>query len=184
MLYIESIPSFDLAAALPLLSEERREKMLAVRNEAVRRQGIAAYLLLCRALKEEYGITEAPTFGYEAGGKPFLPEHPGIHFNLSHCKTAVACVLSDRPVGVDVETVRPFRESLARHVLSGEEYESVVTAERPKVEFIRLWTMKEACLKLTGEGIRTDLKTVLATPGVNIETTEEDGIVCSVAAYI
>ena len=27
--------------------------------------------------------------------------------------------------------------------------------------FIRLWTMKEACLKLTGEGITNDLKSAL-----------------------
>jgi len=37
-------------------------------------------------------------------------------------------------------------------------------AERPEVMFIRLWTMKESLLKLTGEGINDNIKQVLENP--------------------
>ncbi len=185
MIYIDrDIYSFDLAEAMNGLSIERREKMEAIRNEAVRRQGVAAYLLLCKALREQYGITEPPVFGYEAGGKPFIIGHPDIHFNLSHCRAAVICAVSDRPLGIDIETVRPFKDRLARHVLSEEEYKDVLSAPHPDLAFIEIWTRKEAVLKLTGEGIRSDLKTVLPRTDVNIATTTDGDIVYSVAEWI
>ena len=76
-----------------------------------------------------------------------------------------ACVVSLSPVGVDVEDVREFKESLARYVLNDDEYAAVMASPHPDREFIRLWTMKESYLKLTGEGITRDLKTVLTDIG-------------------
>ena len=131
MVYLnDHIADFDWEKALPLLSEQRREQTLKFKYELGRKTCAGAYLLLCEALRKEYGIMEPPVFEYGEHGKPYIVGHPDIHFNISHCKEAVLCVTSPRPVGVDVE-------------------------------FIRLWTMKEAVLKLTGEGISKDLKTVL-----------------------
>ena len=87
--------------------------------------------------------------------------HPDIHFNLSHCREAVLCVVSDRPVGCDVESIREFHESLVRYTMNDAEVRQIEQAPHPAAEFIRLWTMKEAVLKLSGEGIRDDLKGVL-----------------------
>jgi 4'-phosphopantetheinyl transferase len=54
--------------------------------------------------------------------------------------------------------------------MNEKEVEQIERAERPDVEFIRLWTKKEAMLKLTGEGLTNDLKSVL-TGNEQIETT-------------
>ena len=53
------------------------------------------------------------------------------------------------------------QESLARYTMNDEEMALITASEHPEVEFIRLWTMKEAELKLSGEGIRNDMKSVL-----------------------
>ncbi len=162
MVYIdEHIDDFDLQAALTEISEQRRLQALRFKFERGQRTCVLAYLLLKKALREEYGLTENPLFEYGPHGKPFIVGHPEIHFSLSHCREAVACAVSDRPVGIDVESVQRYRESLAQYTMSDEEQQLIAAAERPDVAFIRLWTMKEARLKLTGEGITNDLKSAL-----------------------
>ena len=179
----ENINDFDLDEAMTLLSEQRREQVARYKMEGPRRQAVAAYLLLRKALREMYGIHDAPVFEYDANGKPSILGHPEIFYNLSHCRKAVACVVADSPVGIDVEETCRFSDSIARYTLDDEEYESVVKADNPSQAFIRLWTMKEALLKYTGEGLRRDIKTVLRlSPANKVEFLTElhDGYVVSV----
>ena len=179
----ENINDFDLDEAMTLLSEQRREQVARYKLEGPRRQAVAAYLLLRKALREMYGIHDAPVFEYDANGKPSILGHPEIFFNLSHCRKDVACVVADSPVGIDVEETCRFSDSIARYTLDDEEYESVVKVDNPSQAFIRLWTMKEALLKYTGEGLRRDIKTVLRlSPANKVEFLTElhDGYVVSV----
>lgn len=163
MVYVdEHIYGFDLDAALRSISEQRREQALRYRYELGQRQCVLAYLLLKRALHDEYGIDGNPVFSYGEHGKPFLTDYPGIHFSLSHCREAVACAVSTKPVGIDVESVREYKEGLARYTMSDDELQQILSADRPDVAFTRLWTMKEAVLKMAGTGITNDIKTVLA----------------------
>ena len=162
MIYLnDDIEHFDWQAALPLMTEQRREQCLKFKFELGRKTCAAAYLLLCEGLRQEYGIMEPPVFEYGEHGKPFIVGHPEICFNMSHCREAAICVLSDKPVGVDVESIRPYNESLARYTMSDAEMALIESAKRPEVEFIRLWTLKEAFLKCSGEGIRDNMKHVL-----------------------
>lgn len=162
MIYLnDDIEAFDWQAALPLLSEQRRQQCLKFKHELGRKTCAAAYLLLCQGLRQEYGIEEPPVFEYGEHGKPAIVGHPEICFNMSHCREAALCVLSDRPVGVDVESIRRYSESLARYTMNDEEMQLILKARRPEVEFTRLWTLKEAVVKRSGEGIRNDMKHVL-----------------------
>lgn len=171
MLYInDHLLDLDLSKALLQLSEQRREQALKYKYEMGQRTCAAAYLLLCQGLKAEYGITEKPLFEYGEHGKPAIVGHPEIHFNLSHCREAALCVISDRPVGVDVETVRQLKDSLAEYTMNDRELDEIRQAENPALQFTRLWTMKEALLKLTGEGINNHLKDVLDNSDVTFNT--------------
>ncbi len=162
MIYLnDNIADFDFEAALPLLSEQRREQASKFKFALGRQTCAAVYLLLREGLRKEYGITEAPVFEYAEHGKPSIAGHPEIHFNMSHCREAALCVLSDRPVGVDVESIREYRESLVHYTMNDAEVQLIEQAERPDLEFIKLWTRKEAVLKLAGTGIMDDLKHVL-----------------------
>jgi len=174
VIYIDDhINGFDLETALTLLSEQRREQALKFRFEQGRRTCVLAYLLLMRGLRQEFGIEEKPLFEYGEHGKPRIVGHPEVHFNLSHCRQAVVCAVSHQPVGVDVESVREYKESLIDYTMNVDEQALIRRAERPEVAFTRLWTQKEALLKLTGEGISRDLKTVLSqASGVSFTTVE------------
>ena len=175
MVYIDDhIWDFDLEAALLELSAERREQALRYRHELGRRQCTLAYLMLKRALHEEYGITGNPRFKYGEHGKPLLADYPDIHFSLSHCREAVACVVSDRPVGIDVESIGRYREPLAAYTMSETERAAIAAAPSPEAAFTRLWTMKEALLKCSGQGIVDGLKTVLEGVDESLFTTVVD----------
>lgn len=168
----EEIWDFDLKAALGEISAQRREQALKFKHEQGQRLCVLAYQLLKRGLREEYGITENPVFEYSEHGKPSIVGHPEIHFNLSHCKEAVVCAISDRPVGVDVESVREYKDSLARYTMNDMELRLIETSDRPDATFIRLWTMKEATMKLSGQGITNDMKDVIDQDRLKYTTVE------------
>ena len=161
ILISEAIWDFDLSAALQEISEQRREQALKFRHEQGQRLCVLAYQLLQKALQEEYGITENPLFTYSESGKPSLLGHPEIFFNLSHCKEAAACVVSDHPVGIDVESLRQYKEPLAEYCMNDKELEQIKASARPDEEFIRLWTMKESTIKLLGTTISDGMKNLL-----------------------
>jgi 4'-phosphopantetheinyl transferase len=139
----------------------RRDHALRFRQEHDRRLSLAAYRLLQRALRVEYGIIEPPVFTYDAHGKPSLAEHPHIFFNMSHCHEAAACVVGSAPVGIDVESLDHYDEELMKMVMNAEEQQQISASPDPRIAFIRLWTMKESLLKMTGEGLSSDLRNVL-----------------------
>lgn len=172
VLVSEDIWSFDLKAALEDVSEQRREQVLKFKHEQGQRLCVLAYQLLKRGLREEYGITENPVFEYNAHGKPSIIGHPEICFNLSHCKKAAVCAISSRPVGVDVESIREYKESLVRYTMNDLEISLIESDPSPDVTFIRLWTMKEATLKLSGRGISNDMKEVVDTDKLDYISVE------------
>lgn len=161
-----------LMLLMDMLPEWRREQALKFRHEVGRRECAMSYRLLCDMLREHYGIIEQPRFEVGEHGKPVLrfatPEAADagahLHFNLSHCRHAVACVLSDDgEVGIDVECLGRYKPSLAEYCMSDGELAAITGAEDADREFTLLWTRKEALLKLTGEGITDDTKTCLTS---------------------
>ena len=70
MIYLnDDIAGFDVEAALPLLSEQRREQTLKFRYELGRKTCAAAYLLLCEGLRKEFGkeLTICTVIGFPLG---------------------------------------------------------------------------------------------------------------------
>jgi 4'-phosphopantetheinyl transferase len=169
----EKIWDFDLSAALGEISQQRREQALKFKFEQGQRLCVLAYQLLKQGLRENYGITENPIFTYNEHGKPSIESHPDIYFNLSHCKEAVICVISDQPIGVDIESIREYKERLVNYTMNEAEIAEIQKAENPASDFIRLWTMKEATMKLIGTGISNDMKTVIDTTKYKYTTVDK-----------
>ena len=168
----EDIWEFDLEAALRGISGQRREQALKFKHEQGQRLCVLAYQLLKEGLQKEYGITENPVFEYNEHGKPSIVGHPEIYFNLSHCKEAVVCAISNQPIGVDVESIREFNDSLINYTMNDEEKVEIANSDTPAATFIRLWTMKEATSKLIGTGITHDVKSLIDTKKYKYTTVE------------
>jgi 4'-phosphopantetheinyl transferase len=69
--------------------------------------------------------------------------------------------VSENPIGVDIEVIRAFKPELMRKTMNQTEQTQILQAEQPNWQFIRLWTQKEAYLKMLGTGIISDLHHVL-----------------------
>ena len=157
------------------LPEWRREQALRYKQLQGRKECAIGYVELLRGLRERFDINEMPAFAYKEHGKPYLKEHPDIHFSISHCKEAVGCFVSNRPCGLDIERIRTAKPDLVRHTMSPEEAESIFSNAFPDVAFTRIWTQKEAVLKLKGTGIVDDLHSVLKPDklqGIELQTIE------------
>lgn len=198
---IDQLRGPRLQAALAALPEWRRAEALAYKFESGQAQCAAAYLLLCRILRECYGITEQPRFIIGEHGKPELDLSAGLHFNLSHCKEAVAAVVAEEPVGIDVEMRGRYRPSLAEYVCSPEELRWLEDGDRVgqdtltpgenegdcgrDLRFTQLWTRKESALKLLGTGITGSegLKGLLAEDRFLFDTRIYPRYVCTIATF-
>ena len=123
-----------------LLPPGRQERLLRVKDPSRRREPLCAYLLLRLALRETYGWKTLPDIALSPQGKPCFPDHSDVHFNLSHTSGAVLAGVSDAPIGVDIERLRPVSPAALRRLAPGVE-------ER---DFFPCWVRREARAKLDG----------------------------------
>jgi 4'-phosphopantetheinyl transferase len=136
--------SEDCAALLPLWRQQRLEKL---RYPPARQESLGAGLLYAFALRK-LGLSIHEPVTILSAGKPVLTQREDIWFSLSHSGDWAACAVSDVPVGVDVQLVRPVKLSIARRLHPGErEWLSQQSREEQTMEFFRLWTRKEAWVK-------------------------------------
>lgn len=122
-------------------------------NTSQKEQSKIGRKLLLRGMHIEYGLPEIPEVSFGEFGKPYFKSHPDIHFNISHCDKAVACIISDKPVGIDVECINPFDKDLSEYICNDEELKWILNNHDPALAFTILWTKKESYCKLTGKGL-------------------------------
>ena len=117
-------------------------------------QGHDAGRALLEKLYRQYTGQPMPPVVLAPGGKPYFLESD-VHFSISHTPRHVFCVLSDRPVGIDAEECdRVVKPALAKKILSPEEAVRFAREPDPRTALLRLWVLKEAQVKATGEGLR------------------------------
>lgn len=149
-----------VAELLPLVSDERREEALKYKHLFGQFACLKSYVML-RELLEQQGLSHPFLFERNKHGKPFLKDHPEVHFNLSHCKNGIIVAVSDKPVGVDIESYRKVDDSLMRYTMNEKECRIIQASENPIQTFIEYWTKKEAVFKLRGTGITKGLHELL-----------------------
>lgn len=173
----------EVERMLQSVPEPRRSQALAFKFTFGRFACLKSYLMLADLLEQEFGLKE---FRIEVGehGKPYLADHPEIHFNISHCQKAIAVVVSDQPVGIDVEAFRKASDSLIDKCMNASEKADIMSSDSPEQTFIAYWTRKEAVFKLFGTGITDNLHDILSEKVATDTTINPDlGYALSVAVY-
>lgn len=121
--------------------------------------GISWHILDLAQLSESIFAPQSLTVAYGDKGKPYIPHVPW-HYNLSHSGDYAALAISDTPVGMDIQQMRPYRDALVKRFFSEDEaaaYESLVSRDIQKTLFYTLWCRKEAYGKLKGTGLTEDV---------------------------
>ena len=136
-------------------SPQRKAKADRYRHRADALRCLAAEALLRRGLG--YNMEQVETM---PAGKPFLPEKPDVHFNLSHSGNWAVIAWGPSEVGVDVET--PGRDTkidaIARRYFHPEEQHFIFGKEDGRHQrFFEIWTGKESYVKYLGTGLKKDL---------------------------
>lgn len=154
-----------IASLQPLLDASEQAQAGRFHLAADRDAHIAAHALLRTMLCRATGIAPGEwRFQTGENGKPvLLPTQapPDLHFSLSHTRGLVACAVGHPyPLGVDVEAwTMPAPMEIAHRYFASTEAHLIAQqadAERSST-FYRIWTLKEAYLKATGQGLSTPL---------------------------
>lgn len=142
------------------LSRERRRKVDSYLFKKDKRLSLGAGILMDKGLSV-WGLREREeTVSYGKNGKPYLPCHPYIHFNLSHSGSRVMGVFAGEETGCDVEQMQEADLALGERFFTRKEYAFIAGQqgkEGQKEAFFRLWTLKESFLKAVGTGLSLPL---------------------------
>ena len=129
------------------LSDSRRARVSLLAKEQDRRRSLMAVYLVQKLL--ENSKCTGTTLENNANGRPFL-SGCNLFVSISHSKDGVACVLSEEPVGIDIEKIRPIKKELIEYVCTDKEKEYIGGAVKTSLaeqRFYEVWTAKEAYFK-------------------------------------
>ncbi len=178
-------PPQVIARLASLLSPDEKTRAERFYFERDRVRFIAGRGLLRTILGGYLGMAPASIeFSYGPYGKPALKADPpdqALQFNLAHSENVALYAFGcDRPLGIDVEHIRPLEDedALARHVFAPGEVDLVtsLSGEQKHKTFFKIWTCKEAVLKTSGDGLTKPLdQTEIVLAGETARLASIDG---------
>lgn len=125
---------------VPAVAPERTSDQVKVQRAASR-----AALTRCAE------IVGAPIDGWKQDPNRVPLPNAGFYWSVTHKRQWTAAVISDAPVGIDIEHVIERRRRTHDHVASEDEWR--IVGPDTWDTFYRVWTAKEATLKTHGRGI-------------------------------
>ena len=152
---------------MPFFSKTRLEKIgrlmlnpqdssLSEKHISALEQSAAAELAICAAMKNSGRPFAPPDYAYKESGQPTIQNG---HISISHTEGYAACAIAREPVGIDVEREHTFSKAAAKRILSPQEELLRESANADEL-LSRIWTVKDSFLKMTGEGIPGEMRTL------------------------
>ncbi len=167
------------------LSDSRKARICRFKKEDDRRRSLMATYLVGKLL-EISGCGKAALENDEKG-RPYL-KGSDLFISISHSLEGVACAVSETPIGIDTEKIRPVKKGLIEYACTKKEAEYILSdftdtekdiTEDPVMQrFYTVWTAKEAYFKKHGSGI-TDICSV-DTFSFSKQTYNIDGFIITI----
>lgn len=136
------------------LKSAERNKINKILNLKHKKLCLAGYDLLAEILENEFSIAfKKLIISYNENGKPYFL-NGNIYFNISHSEDYVVCVVSDKPIGIDIEKIKARNHKLVmNHYFSDLEKRYIDSSVDTLKTYWTIWTLKEAILKFYGDSI-------------------------------
>lgn len=146
---------------ISILPPKRRKKAASYRFLKDKRLCCMAYYLFIYGMINEGLLAKGDSalidFDYNDNGKPSICGK-NIEFNISHCDEAVACVIADNPIGVDVQNFDTGIDmDTMRMIFSENEISDIQSSKDNNYSISRYWVIKESYLKCIGTGINDNM---------------------------
>lgn len=139
-----------------LMSENKRHRVDRLRFLDDKKRTVAGEMLARKAIAKWCGVTPGSiAFGIKEHGKPYAKDL-AVEFNISHSGDIVVCAVDDKPIGIDIEQIRPIDLTVAKRICTDEELLylfghtpteqnfTYTTDTKILTRFFELWTAKEA----------------------------------------
>lgn len=131
-------------------TDVRRQKVLKLRQEQGKYASLGVEIMLRCGMKRA-GIPFG-AYSYGEDGKPYFADNRAC-FSLSHSEEYACAAVWDKPVGIDIECRKDLTSGLIQRIAGENEWKE----HSP----IAIWCAKESYLKLTGEGLRKDMRKIV-----------------------
>jgi 4'-phosphopantetheinyl transferase len=136
---------------LELVSDERREKIFRFHSDQSKIISLMSAVFARECISKVIGIPPAAVnFNRNEFGKPEVAGSETFHFNISHSENCIAFVHGTKPVGIDVERITGFDARLPKRYFTEHERSMLEMSHDKDLEFYKIWTTKEAYIKMKG----------------------------------
>ena len=142
---------------LGFVSNEKKNRISNTQNSQDAKNMLLGDVLARKEISSISKIDEKNIkFSTNLYGKPYLVDNPNIYFNISHSGNYIVCAISDKPVGIDIEIIKPANLKIAKRFFTTDEYEYVMENQHD-YRFYEIWTKKESITKMLGRGLHMPL---------------------------
>lgn len=171
---------FQETDLIGVLDERELARFHDTKSKNVQQQFVLSRWIVKHGLSRMTGIpAQSHHFSYQESGKPFVDLQQPVHFSIAHCPTSVAVVVSDVPVGVDVENNKrkgePW-EQLGRFFYP--ELDARMKAHPEYLHrdfFYRHWTGMESLVKMMGSKVAIERRTFAKGFDIPLDAEYVDG---------
>ncbi len=143
-----------------LVSSERQNNANKYKKRQDAQNTLIGTVLAELMLSEVSGfLINKTVFAFGEKGKPYIPESQ-FEINISHTGFCVACAVSTKAVGIDIQTAFDDLKGISNRFFTQAE-NNYITSDGAcsKTRFTKVWTMKESYIKMIGTGLSIPLNT-------------------------
>ena len=102
-----------------LMSTDKQQRVDRFRFVDDKKRTVAGEMLARKAIAEWCIVApESIVFSIREHGKPYAVDLD-VEFNISHSGDMVVCAVDDKPVGIDIEKIRPIDLTVAKRICTG-----------------------------------------------------------------